>query len=120
MPLILDFPVMDAVHEEFVTLLAQVEAAGDEQLCALWDELIAHTQQHFDQEDRWMQTTGFATATATASSTRWCWPCCARAVKAGRAIWPRSAIWRPSWSPGSATMRRTWMPPGPAYAPRGL
>lgn len=59
--LILDFPVMDAVHEEFVTLLAQVEAAGDEQLCALWDELIAHTQQHFDQEDRWMQTTGFAT-----------------------------------------------------------
>ena len=59
--LILDFPVMDEVHEEFVTLLAQVEAAGDEQLCALWDELIAHTQQHFDQEDRWMQTTGFAT-----------------------------------------------------------
>lgn len=59
--LILDFPVMDAVHEEFVTLLLQVEAAGDEQLCALWDELIAHTQQHFDQEDRWMQTTGFAT-----------------------------------------------------------
>ena len=60
--LILDFPVMDEVHEEFVTLLAQVEAAGDEQLCALWDALIAHTQHHFDQEDRWMQTTGFATS----------------------------------------------------------
>ena len=59
--LILDFPVMDEVHEEFVTLLAQVEAAGDEQLCALWDELIVHTQHHFDQEDRWMQDTGFAT-----------------------------------------------------------
>ena len=59
--LILDFPVMDEVHEEFVTLLAQVEAAGDEQLCALWEELIAHTQHHFDQEDRWMQATGFAT-----------------------------------------------------------
>ena len=59
--LILDFPVMDAVHEEFVALLAQVEAAADEQLCARWGELIAHTQQHFDQEDRWMQTTGFAT-----------------------------------------------------------
>ena len=65
--LILDFPVMDEVHEEFVTLLAQVEAAGDEQLCALWDELIAHTQQHFDQEDRWMQTTGFATGNCHAT-----------------------------------------------------
>jgi len=59
--LILDLPAMDAVHEEFVALLARVEAAPDESLCALWDELIAHTQQHFDQEDRWMQTTGFAT-----------------------------------------------------------
>ena len=59
--LMLDFPAMDSVHEEFVTLLARVEAAGDAQLCRLWDELIAHTQQHFDQEDRWMQTTGFAT-----------------------------------------------------------
>ena len=58
--LILDFPVMDEVHEEFVTLLAQVEEAGDEQLCTLWDELIVHTQHHFDQEDRWMQATGFA------------------------------------------------------------
>jgi len=47
--LILDFPVMDAVHEEFVTLLAQVEAAGDEQLCALWDELIAH----FENRTNW-------------------------------------------------------------------
>lgn len=59
--LMLDFPAMDSVHEEFVTLLARVEAADDVQLCPLWDELIAHTQQHFDQEDRWMQTTGFAT-----------------------------------------------------------
>ncbi|QXZ08893.1 hemerythrin [Comamonas sp. Y33R10-2] len=58
--LIVDFPVMDEVHEEFVALLAQVEAAGDEQLRALWDVLIAHTQHHFDQEDRWMQATGFA------------------------------------------------------------
>ena len=59
--LVLDMPVMDAVHEEFVTLLAQVEAAADAQLPALWDELIAHTQHHFDQEDRWMLSTGFAT-----------------------------------------------------------
>ena len=50
--LVLDLPAMDSVHEEFVTLLAQVEAADDAQLCHLWDELITHTQHHFDQENR--------------------------------------------------------------------
>lgn len=59
--LVLDLPVMDAVHEEFVALLARVDSAADGQLPALWDALIEHTQQHFDQEDRWMLTTGFAT-----------------------------------------------------------
>ncbi|RGE42103.1 hemerythrin [Comamonas testosteroni] len=59
--LVLDLPAMDRVHEEFVTLLGRVEAASDTHLRALWDELIEHTQLHFDQEDRWMQTTGFAT-----------------------------------------------------------
>lgn len=59
--LVLDLPAMDAVHEEFVALLAQVQAAPDAQLPPLWDELIAHTQQHFDQEDRWMHATRFAT-----------------------------------------------------------
>ena len=79
--LVLDLPAMDAVHEEFVALLGLVEAADDARLCALWDELIVHTQHHFDQEDRWMQTTGFATAIATASSTRWFWPSCAKALQ---------------------------------------
>lgn len=59
--LVLDLPAMDAVHEEFVALLARVEEAADDRLCVLWEELIAHTQQHFDQEDRWMQATRFAT-----------------------------------------------------------
>ncbi|WP_027014538.1 hemerythrin domain-containing protein [Comamonas composti] len=58
--LVLNLPAMDAVHEEFVELLARTAAAPDEQLCALWDELIEHTQQHFDQEDRWMQAARFA------------------------------------------------------------
>jgi hemerythrin-like metal-binding protein len=33
----------------------------DDELMQRWSALIAHTQQHFDQEDRWMQVTGFAT-----------------------------------------------------------
>ena len=57
--LALELPAMDEVHQEFVLMLAEVEAADDGQLCARWDELIAHTQVHFDQEDRWMQSTRF-------------------------------------------------------------
>lgn len=58
--LALEMPVMDEVHQEFVLLLAEVESADDAQLCGRWDALIAHTQMHFDQEDRWMQSTGFS------------------------------------------------------------
>lgn len=58
--LALQVPRMDATHREFVDLLAAVEAAPDAQLAALWQALIAHTEAHFGQEDRWMQATGFA------------------------------------------------------------
>lgn len=50
---------MDDTHREFVVLLAQTQAADDAQLLAVWDALIAHTEAHFGQEDRWMQHTGF-------------------------------------------------------------
>jgi hemerythrin-like metal-binding protein len=58
--LVLDMPVMDAVHEEFVELLARVVRAPDAELLPLWSALIAHTQEHFDREDQWMRATGFA------------------------------------------------------------
>ena len=54
----LDF--MDDTHREFVNLLARCEAAGDDELPALWDELVAHTDDHFSREDDWMEATGFA------------------------------------------------------------
>ena len=38
---------MDDTHREFVELLARCEAAGDADLPALWDALIAHTDDHF-------------------------------------------------------------------------
>jgi hemerythrin-like metal-binding protein len=53
-------PVMDQTHQEFVDLLAAVELSDDAQLLAHWDRLIAHTEDHFGQEDAWMQATGFA------------------------------------------------------------
>jgi len=58
--LVLDMPVMDATHEEFVVLLAEVEAAGDEALVERWRALVAHTEEHFGREDEWMRATGFA------------------------------------------------------------
>ena len=51
---------MDDTHKEFVDLLARCEAACDDALPTLWDELIAHTQDHFGREDEWMLATGFA------------------------------------------------------------
>lgn len=57
----LDMPLMDATHQEFVALLAEVVQAPDALLLPRWVALIAHTQDHFDREDQWMQDTGFAT-----------------------------------------------------------
>ena len=53
-------PAMDDTHREFVALLAQLEAASDEDLVGLWPTLMEHCQAHFDMEDRWMLDTGFA------------------------------------------------------------
>jgi hemerythrin-like metal-binding protein len=53
---------MDATHQEFVTLLDQVQRSGADELEARWAALIEHTQAHFGQEDQWMQSTGFSSA----------------------------------------------------------
>jgi hemerythrin len=54
---------MDTTHQEFVQLIQQVEAAlggPAEALLRCYDEMSAHTVEHFAQEDRWMVATGFA------------------------------------------------------------
>ncbi len=58
--LALDLPFMDDTHREFVDLLAAVVQAPEGSLLNAWRALIAHTQDHFDREDEWMQATGFA------------------------------------------------------------
>jgi hemerythrin len=61
--LVLNQPQMDATHVEFVALLADAEAAlalTEAELLARFDALVAHTVEHFAQEDRWMAATGFA------------------------------------------------------------
>ena len=61
--LALHHPQMDATHEEFVALLAATNAAlagPDSLLLGRFEALVAHTVDHFAQEERWMQATGFA------------------------------------------------------------
>ena len=56
----LQMPVMDRTHVEFVDLLAAVDSSDDTALVARWAALVAHTVEHFGQEDAWMAATGFA------------------------------------------------------------
>ena len=58
--LALGLPVMDATHEEFVDLLAQVVNAPDTELMPLWRALVTHTDEHFTREDSWMRDTRFS------------------------------------------------------------
>ena len=56
----LDNPRMDATHVEFVDLLTRLENAPDDEQLPRYRQLVQHTVEHFGQEDRWMQLTGFA------------------------------------------------------------
>lgn len=60
--LALDLREMDDTHREFVDLLAVAEAAADETLVEAFDALVAHTDDHFGREDRWMRDTRFASS----------------------------------------------------------
>ncbi|MBI5721234.1 MAG: hemerythrin [Burkholderiales bacterium] len=54
-------PRMDRTHQEFVDLLAAVEAAAPgEAADAALQTLLAHTEAHFEQEEDWMARLGFA------------------------------------------------------------
>ena len=48
----------DTTHQEFIDLVRQTEAATGEQRTALFSELVAHTIEHFGQEERWMLACG--------------------------------------------------------------
>ena len=60
-------PAMDDTHREFVDLLNGVLQASDTQLPGAWENLVDHTQEHFDREDRWMRATGFSADNCHAS-----------------------------------------------------
>ena len=57
--LVLDEGIIDETHREFVELLNRMYEAGDDELLAVLDEFIAHTEAHFGQEQRWMEEMKF-------------------------------------------------------------
>lgn len=57
--LLLGHAPMDVLHEEFVDLTRQLQAADDTQLPALLQAMETHLQQHFNDENQWMRDTAF-------------------------------------------------------------
>ena len=57
--LAIDDGVMDTTHREFVAYLNRMGSLEGEELLALLDEFIAHTESHFGQELRWMEALEF-------------------------------------------------------------
>ena len=56
---LLGLPIMDDTHKEFVELVNQLSDAPDEKFVILFDKLITHTHQHFQQEETLMQESKF-------------------------------------------------------------
>lgn len=56
---LLGLALMDDTHRAFVALVNRLSAAGDQDFPALFDELIAHTRHHFEQEERLMYDSDF-------------------------------------------------------------
>ncbi|MCW5626236.1 MAG: hemerythrin domain-containing protein [Burkholderiales bacterium] len=53
---------IDSTHQEFVDCVNAVGSAADGDMLMTIDALIAHTQIHFEQEQRWMMATKFGPA----------------------------------------------------------
>ena len=56
---LLGYGPMDDTHREFVEVVRAMQTAPDAELLPALDAFIAHAQDHFGSEDRWMEETGF-------------------------------------------------------------
>lgn len=63
-------PMTDTMHAEFVALLDTLARAADETWVGAFDAWVAHTKQHFAQEETWMEEMNFAPRHCHASQHR--------------------------------------------------
>jgi hemerythrin-like metal-binding protein len=54
---------MDATHLQFMHLVNPLHLAQKPDFCSLFDELVKHTEKHFDSENTRMHATGFPAST---------------------------------------------------------
>jgi hemerythrin-like metal-binding protein len=57
--LALNIQALDTKHDEFLVLLKELQNASKDRFLPLFEELIAHTQEHFDYEEHIMTTHAF-------------------------------------------------------------
>ncbi len=50
---------LDEMHREFVEVVGALQAANDEDLSAALARVTIHLTAHFEQENAWMQATGY-------------------------------------------------------------
>ena len=51
---------MDETHQEFVDMINQILATPEDAQLPVYKKFLAHTVEHFAQEERWMLATGFS------------------------------------------------------------
>jgi len=56
---LLDYQQLDNDHAEFINTLNRLIAADDSQFASLFEQLMHHTQQHFDRENALMDEYNF-------------------------------------------------------------
>ncbi|MDB5930459.1 MAG: hypothetical protein JWR60_2166 [Polaromonas sp.] len=59
---LLGLPAMDATHREFVECVAALQSAPDDELPVRLEDFASHALTHFEQENRWMDSTAFPAA----------------------------------------------------------
>lgn len=50
---------IDGAHQEFIELLNRTDAAAGAEFTGLFNELVEHTEAHFDMEKELMEQSGF-------------------------------------------------------------
>jgi hemerythrin-like metal-binding protein len=56
---LLGLEAMDDTHREFVDLVNRLGKADKSEFIECFAELVSHTKAHFEQENRWMEASGF-------------------------------------------------------------
>lgn len=57
--LLLGYPPMDRTHQAFVEVVSALRDAPDDALALRLQAAIDHLEEHFGEEERWMDDTGF-------------------------------------------------------------